>query len=137
MYKLLILAILSLAIISCSAKDYPIDDGLVNGKPSWYWSPGYEGKLGGVGEAGFNVYGVSEQRKLATSRAIEDIARQKGLTVSSSQAVSHSAASDGTASVNIESYSVHTVEGMTISARVRQVWQDPSTDRIIVWATEE
>lgn len=110
-------------------------NGLVYGKPAWYWHPGDGELIGGVGESGLHLDGPSAQRQLAVSRAMEDIARQKGITVQNIQEITQYANRE-MSSVNISAYSLQTVDGAYIVARIREVWQDPATGRIFVWATE-
>ncbi len=131
---------LSLVLVlccGCAGKKIPASDSsMVNGKPYWYWQPSVDGTIGGVGEAGFHMNGPAAQRQLATNRAIEDIARQKGISVTQVQEITQSATRSGTSSTNIDTYSIYTVEGTVVSAIVREVWLDPDSGRIIVWATE-
>jgi hypothetical protein len=109
--------------------------GLVNGKPSWFWLPNDGELLGGVGESGTHIDGLSAQRQLAVQRAIEDIARQKGVTVSSIQTLKQHA-TEASSSASLDVYSIQTVSGITVTARVREFWVDPQTKRLLVWVTE-
>ena len=111
------------------------DKTMVNGKPYWYWQPSAGGVIGGVGEAGHNINGANAQRQLAITRAIESIAQQKGVKVSQVQEIEQHA-SQTSSSVNINAYSIHTVDGAVVTAAVREVWQNPENGSIVVWATE-
>lgn len=124
-----------LLFMGCAAANAP-KSTMVDGKPHWYWKPSCDGAIGGVGEAGFNVNGASAQRQLAIARAIEDIALQKGVTVKNIQSIAHNADSSGKSFTNLESYSVHTIDGQTVRAQVREIWKDPQTGRLVAWVVE-
>jgi hypothetical protein len=121
-------------LYACTAMNVS-SGGLVNGKPAWFWTPNEGELLGGVGEAGTHIDGLNAQRQLAVSRAIEDIARQKGVTVSSIQTVKQQA-TETSSSTSLDVYSIQTVSGITVTARVREFWVDPQTRRLLVWITE-
>ncbi|MDR2401846.1 MAG: hypothetical protein LBD73_09390 [Deferribacteraceae bacterium] len=108
---------------------------LVNGKPAWFWSPNDGELLGGVGEAGTHIDGLTAQRQLAVYRAIEDIAKQKGVKVDSVQTLQQHTTETSTSS-KMDVYSVQTVSGVMVTARVREFWIDPQTKRMLVWVTE-
>ncbi|MDR0453388.1 MAG: hypothetical protein LBH05_01100 [Deferribacteraceae bacterium] len=113
----------------------PPEDNLVNGRPYWYWKPSSDGVIGGVGEAGSNINGVSAQRQLAIDRALDDIARQKGVSVKQIQEITQQD-TQTSSSVNINTYSIHAVDGTVVSAVIREIWQEPGTGKIVVWITE-
>ena len=135
----IVMAFLILILAACGSKQSTVagkDNNLVRGKPAWYWAPTDGGSLGGVGESGLHINGPSAQRQLAVSRALEDLARQKGVMVSSVQEITHSATNHSEGTTQMATYSVQTVDGTRVTAYVREVWQDPDTQRIYVWVTE-
>ena len=126
----------SILCCGCMGKSVPVSDGtMINGKPHWYWQPSADGVIGGVGVAGFNINGPTAQRQLAIDRALGEISRQKGVSVSQIQEITQTA-TQNSSSVEINSYSIHSVDGTVVTATVRDIWQDPKDNRIFVWVTE-
>jgi hypothetical protein len=105
---------------------------LINGKPQWYWKPSDGEKTGGVGISGMHVSGKNAQRELTVQRAIDDIARQMGVRVSSISQTRTSGSSEG-ATTQMDTYSIHTVTGETIKAKINEFWLDNQTDELYVW----
>lgn len=101
-------------------------------KPSWIFNPNQKDGTGGVGVSSMHVRGISAQRELAISRAIDEIARQLGVKVRSVLKTSSKVDSTG-ASSSMESYSFHTVDGRVVSAYLAGMWNDPNTDELYVW----
>ncbi len=103
-----------------------------NTKPAWFYSPCQDGKIGGVGISGMHINGISAQRELAVSRAIDEIARQLGVKVSNILKTS-TVANNSSASTMMESYSFQTVDGRNISASIAGIWNDTTTDELYIW----
>lgn len=110
---------------------------LINGKPAWVYKPAKNGKIGGVGVSGFHIRGKTAQRELAITRAIDDIARQMGITVQSNLETASTASSSGAVSSAMQTYSLHTVSGTVVKAHIEEVWEDPSTQELYVWMVVE
>ncbi|MDR2104935.1 MAG: hypothetical protein LBP51_04180 [Deferribacteraceae bacterium] len=134
-YNLVFLAFLAIFSLLSTACAVSKTDAIVNNKPAWFWEPNDGELIGGVGDAGTHVDGIAAQRQLAVYRAIEDIARQKGVTVNSVQTLQQYS-TETSSSSSLELYSVQTVSGATVTARVREFWIDPQTKRLLVWVTE-
>jgi type IV pilus biogenesis protein CpaD/CtpE len=105
-------------------------------KPEWLWKPSENGKIGGVGIAKEHIRGVDEQRKLAVSRAIDSIAAQLGVTVKNITTIKAHADNSGSSTVQ-DSYSIHTVQGNTVRATIKEFWLDSSTGELYVWMVSE
>lgn len=106
------------------------------GKPKWTLMPPHDGKVYGVGESAIHVSGITYQRALAISRGIDEIARQKGVTVSNTfESVQQVAG--GASSQAARNYSVQTVEGQTVKAVIKDVYEDPYTKRLYVLMMEQ
>ncbi|MCD8492113.1 MAG: hypothetical protein LRY51_09515 [Geovibrio sp.] len=106
-------------------------------KPEWLWKPSDGGRIGGVGIAKEHIRGLDAQRKLAVSRAIDSISAQLGVQVQNITVLESHASSSGSASTTIDSYSIHTVQGNTVKAAVREFWTDPQTSELYVWMVLE
>jgi len=132
-FTLFLILVFSLCVHACY---YVQQSPKQNGKPDWFWRPNVEGKIGGVGVAGPHINGIGAQRELAISRAIEDISRQMGVTVSSVSRTGTAGSKDG-ALTQMETYSIQTVTGQTVRAKIREFWQEPETQKLYVWMVVE
>lgn len=106
--------------------------------PSWVLSPSKNGKIGGVGKCGFHVNGYTAQKELATERALEDIARQKGVEITSSLKIS----SQGSNYTNMpstvsESKSEQRVMNTGVKAHIEEIWQDEITKDLYIYMIED
>lgn len=135
MKKIIVISIALLAACSTPSKvipDLSPDNKQEHGKPYWYWKAGATGKIGGVGICGPHINGPTGQRELAVSRAIDDIAKQMGVKVSSSLHMVTSGTRDSVVT-QADVYSVQTVDGKTVKAEVKEFWEDPETGDLYVW----
>ena len=123
----------SLAITACYYQQATTPG---TGKPDWFWRPNAGGKIGGVGIAGPHINGVSAQRELAVQRAIDDIGRQMGVTVSSVSKIASAGNQQGV-QTQMESYSIQTVTGETVRAKIMEFWEDTETGKLYVWMVVE
>lgn len=119
-------------LICCLAAMEGCSKGQSGSMPEWVFRPAMTGKPGGVGISGPHVQGVSAQRNLAISRAVDEIASQMGVKVQNVLTTSTTASQDHSASRQ-QSYSIHTVDGQTIQAEIREIWHDSETNQLYVW----
>lgn len=101
-------------------------------KPEWFYDPNMTGKPGGIGISGPHIRGIQAQRNLAIDRAVDELAKQMGITVKNVSKTSRSGNRDTSIS-HQQSYSIHTVEGQTISAEIEELWHNPQTNELFVW----
>ena len=121
---------LLLFLASCGSTPNP------NQKPEWTLLPPDDGKVYGVGSSPIHVKGQSFQRALAISRAIDEIARQKGVKVSNTLERIERIQNSG-ASLNARNYSIQSVDGTTVKAKIKSVYQDPYSKRLYILMVEE
>jgi hypothetical protein len=99
--------------------------------PGWIMDPFIKDKICAVGVCGPHINGFHAQRYTAISRAFDEIARQKGVTVDANS--EHSFASIGQNSVSqLSEYSVQTTTGQVVSARLYDTWLDRKTNMFYV-----
>jgi len=101
-------------------------------KPKWLSNPNPNGKIGAIGVAA-RTYDQrpSTQRKLAITRALDELSLQKNVQVSySMQKKETSTANNSSLSMN-EKGNYTTNE--TISAHVEDTWLDKRTNQLYVW----
>ena len=118
----LLASFIALFIIGCGAA----------GAPDWTLMPPSDGKIYGVGSSPIHVKGQTFQRALAVSRAIDEIASQKKVKVTSTLERAESIAASGKVFSAAQKYSVQTVEGQDVSAQIKEIYQDPRSKRIFV-----
>ncbi|NQY19934.1 MAG: hypothetical protein HRT40_01290 [Campylobacteraceae bacterium] len=80
MQKNILLLISLLLFVSCSSDTANLQKQ-TNSEPSWLFNPQTTSKLAAVGCAQIHINGIHAQKKLAISRAIEQIALQKNAKV--------------------------------------------------------
>jgi len=131
MLKIVVPLLALFLMAGCGSKTKPTEAA-----PEWIYNPGMSGKIGGVGSARTHVQGKSAQRKLAISRALDELANQMGVKVSNVTATAARSGQSG-ASSSMESYSVQTSGGTTVKAVIKAVWYDPYKDEIYVWMVAE
>ncbi|QAR33342.1 hypothetical protein EP073_07990 [Geovibrio thiophilus] len=133
--KATVFIILLIFVCACAAQTVSAPEPVH--KPEWLWKPSDGGKIGGVGIAKEHIHGLDAQRKLAVSRAIDSIAAQLGVQVQNVTVLESHATSSGSSSTTIDSYSIHTVQGNTVKAAVREFWTDVQTGELYVWMVLE
>lgn len=91
-----------------------------------------DGNTGGIGVSGPHVKGINAQRKLAIRRAVEEIARQRGVEVRNILQLVQEGNRDRVHTYH-KNYSIHTTEGRTITAEIKDIWKDQETNELYVW----
>lgn len=104
--------------------------------PKWVYEPSKDGKIGGVGISKPHFNGKTAQRMLVISRALDEIARQMGVEVTSVQKITTIGTSQNT-KTELDSYSIQTSSGKVIIAKIQSFWEDTSTDELYVWMVVE
>ena len=130
--KKIIFIFILIFLFSCSSTNKNIQN---NEKPKWITEGTYDGKSA-IGIARLHIKGKNAQRKIAISRAIEEIAMQMGTKVSTVQEIETKKKNDK-ATTHFSSYSVQTSMGKTVYITVRKIWEDSKTGEIYVLATKD
>lgn len=104
--------------------------------PNWVYETSKNGKTGGVGISKPHYSGKTAQRTLAISRALDEIARQMGVKVVSSQKISTIGTSQN-ATTSLESYSFQTTDGKVVHATIQAFWEDKPNEELYVWMLTE
>lgn len=129
--RFLIAVVVVLFLVSCTSTQGP-QVVQATGEPEWVFNPSVPGKVAGIGIARYNFNGGHAQRTAAIQRAIDEIARQLGVTVDSTSEITTVADRNSSAS-NMQSYSFQTVDGNVVTANARKWWKDPTTQELYVW----
>lgn len=137
MLKLILSLIFAILFIGCSNTPSPIivQKVKINKEPSWLLNPQTSSKIAAVGCSQIHMNGVSAQKKLAISRAVEQIALQKKATieVQSSRIKSRTNGSTNTSRQSVTS-SVQSVK-TTLSTRVKDFYTNKDKE-ICAWVEE-
>jgi hypothetical protein len=132
----IIAAIFLLTFTACMNKEVKpekVSTAQTNGRPTWFFNPTM-GKYtyGGIGVSGRSSKGISIQRKIAISRAIDELALQMGVSVKSIIQTNQTKNDS-----QYESYSVQTTTGDIFSARLMELWYDNAKEELYVWMVIE
>lgn len=105
--------------------------------PEWVTNPSKNGVIGGVGYCAAHINGYAGQKELASKRALEDIARQKGVLVNSIMLVSSKSSNNtklpDTTSKNISSYQTQ----QNVKAYIKEIWVHPVSKEMYVYMIAE
>lgn len=127
LFKTLFFALLTVNLLACTAQQ-PAKKPV---RPAWMDNPRAVGEIVGLGQAGYHFNGKAAQRELATSRALDEIARQMGVTVSSIMVINQQHTSMGSSS-NMAATSEQSVKGNVVNAVVHDEWLEGDTLYIIM-----
>jgi len=115
-------------IISACSQPKPVIDT----RPAWINSPYINNEIAAVGSAHIHYYGKSAQRKLAISRALDELALQQGVKVIT-HTVRHDQKAGARVSAKSDIYSYQTSDNKTVNAHIKAIWTDPRTDELFIW----
>jgi hypothetical protein len=115
-FFLIYLIVLSLLFSACSYNKTEV--------PFWINSHTIDdGKIYAIGESRKHIKGKAYQKKLAISRALENLASQKGVKVSNQTSIINQL-DNNIGSTNMSSHSVHTIDGNNINAKIVNIYYD-------------
>ncbi|MBU1989260.1 hypothetical protein KJ691_00800 [bacterium] len=100
-------------------------------QPSWIMKPSQNGKIGAVGTAYRHYKGLAYQRKLAITRALDELTLQQGVKVNLRMEKEVQVVNDR-ASSSLDVKSDYTANN-TITAHIEEIWQDPMSQEFFVW----
>ena len=124
-------------LVGCNSQPTPQNNAKVasvsdNSEPSWILNPNQNGKVGAVGSA-MRTYDqkLSSQRKLAITRALDELSLQQGVKVNMSllkQDVYKNERGSSSMDVNA-SYKTNN----KISAHIEAVYKDKLSGELFIW----
>ena len=103
-----------------------------NIQPSWVMNPNQDGKSGAIGVAG-RTYDQkpSTQRKLAITRALDELTLQQGVKVQMSMSKEEVVNNDRS-STHLEHTSSYDASS-SVTAHIEQAWENPLSGDIYIW----
>jgi len=120
-----------LALTGCTPVTVPVEH-----PPAWVLNPSNSGVVGGVGSCGPHLNGFNAQRTTAIRRGLDEIAIQKGVTISNVALVGTTGTRAGT-TTSMESWSFQTVDNQKVTAVVKASWRNPVTEELFVWVVSK
>lgn len=117
---------LALLFVACASTPSP------NAKPSWIMQANQEGKIGAIGVAGRTYdQSFSTQRKLAITRALDELSLQQGVEVKLNMQKSEQS-TNSTSHTQIDERSSYSASN-SVTAHIEDVWMDKNTNEFYVW----
>jgi len=133
-----IIAFFFLLLTACSSAHNSVKGGnsIDPNKPKW--ASHYDGgnKTCGLGIARPHIRGIAYQRIVAISRAIDEIARQQGVSVDTELESLMIGNQNGTIS-SLSTYSVQTSTGNKVEAKIIDTYMDDRSDDFYVLMCED
>lgn len=124
------LLLCSLLLTGCNSQPAPTINK--SAEPSWVMNPNQDGKSGAVGVAG-RTYDqkISTQRKLAITRALDELTLQRGVKVQLSMNKKEIVENERS-STHLDQQSSYDASS-AITAHIEQAWKNPLTGDIFIW----
>ena len=125
------ITLLLLLLTGCSSQPVTKQEYRVS-TPAWVLNPNMSGKNGAIGVA-TRTYDQKEstKRKLAISRALDELSLQQGVKVQMSMS-KRDVVSDGVASTHMDVKSAYQANS-TVTAHIQKVWENPLTGELYIW----
>ena len=124
-----VILLLILTFNACSQHEAKVSNRT---KPSWINNPNQDGLNGSVGLADIHYKGVSYQRKLAISRALDELALQKGVLVSLNMQKKERIKNEQLSS-DMKVQSSYETQNAKLTAHIQDAWQDTTSKRLYIW----
>ena len=105
-------------------------------QPSWVLNYHIPGKVCAVGTSQAHINGFAYQQATAISRAIQQIAMQKGIKVDTT-VESYLKGTKDNACSHLSVYTVQSTQGQKVVATVRDTWLDKQNQVLYVWMVSD
>lgn len=117
---------MAISTLACKSANYSALE-----LPKWVMHYDGGGKRCGVGISRTHINGLPYQRALAISRAIDEIAKQQGVTVDSELASIISGSQNGAIS-RLSTFSVQTTTGEKVEAEIMDTFMDNKSSELYI-----
>ena len=121
--------LLVFSFVACNSQPTPASANL---GPTWIMNPNQDGKVGAIGVAA-RTYDqkISSQRRLAITRALDELSLQKGVKVNLNINKQETLA-NGRNSISVDAKSNYTTSS-TVTAHIQEVFKDISSGELYIW----
>ena len=121
--------LIALSIVGCNSQPTPSSPTLT---PLWILNPSSGDKIGAVGVAA-RTYDqkISSQRKLAITRALDELSLQQGVKVNLNMSKQETLA-NGKNSISVDAKSNYTTTS-TVTAHIQEIYKDVSSGELYIW----
>jgi len=125
------IVLLLLLLDGCGSQPSPRQKQ-TNAKPLWITNPNIDGKIGAIGVAG-RTYDQREstKRKLAISRALDELTLQQGVEVKLNMS-KQDVVTNGRATTKMDTKS-HYKANSKVTAHIEGAWKDPLSGELFIW----
>ncbi len=114
-----------------------VEPTVANGEqPAWIYDPNLSGAVGAVGQCGTHYDGRSMQRKVAITRAIDELAMQGDVTVDSEISVSTEVLGSQVKNRS-KSKTYVSAKGVPVHAFIEEMWFDKKSEILYVWMIKD
>lgn len=129
--RVILLSLFIIFFAGCNSDVAPAKKA-VSTYPAWINNPNLGGVTGSVGSSGPHFKGPAYQRKLAISRALDELAIQKGVEIDLVAKREQTAKDDNVHSAsNIKTE--QRVKNSQVTAHIEATYTDPKTNELFVW----
>ena len=121
-----------LVFSGCVSQSQPQATAYKSSVPSWILNPNQDGKSGAVGSS-MRTYDqkMSTQRKLAITRALDELSLQKGVKVQM-HLTKQESYKNGRGNSNLDVEASYQTQN-TITAHIEEVYQDNRSGELFIW----
>lgn len=132
MRVVLLSLLIALFFAGCNSDVTPPAKENVSTCPEWINNPNLNGVTGSVGSSGPHFKGPAYQRKLAISRALDELAMQKGVEIDL-VAKREEISSDDNVHTTSDVQTEQRVKNTNVTAHIEATYIDPKTKELFVW----
>jgi len=127
--KSILTLFVSMMFLACSSAE-PTLAG--SEQPTWILDPNQSGAVGAVGQCGTHYDGKSMQRKVAITRAIDELAMQGDVTVDTEMSVSTEVLGHQVKNRS-KSKTYVSAKGVSVHAFIEEMYFDKKSEILYVW----
>ena len=128
----LLTSLIFVLVMFAGCASQPAPSSYVVQEPSWVMNPNQDGKIGAIGVAA-KTYDqkLSTQRKLAITRALDELTLQQGVRVEMNMD-KREVLSNDRSTVNVDAKSTYSAAS-TVTAHIEDVWKNKISDELYIW----
>lgn len=130
--RIVFLILFALLFVGCNENPVPAKQQTIEARPEWITNPNLGGVIGSVGSSGPHFKGPAYQRKLAISRALDELALQQGVEIDLVAKREENLVNDNFRS-STDIQTEQKVQNAHVTAHIKATYTDPKTKVLYVW----